>query len=151
VVTGAVVGAGAGVQAGVVLAVAITVAAIATGVSVGLQPSSIGKSCPSVTDYDIYPGRLDIYFQSPLDPLTLDEGKDLTGLLVDRYNDFFGCESVYHRLMLDSTNLRCETSKDECCRVVDTEVGLRLLCEFETSSQCSGCWSTEPLFWDLCV
>lgn len=62
--TGAIAGASAGVQAGVVVAAAVTVATIATGVAVGLQPSSIGNFCPNITDYDIYPGRLDIYFQS---------------------------------------------------------------------------------------
>jgi hypothetical protein len=138
-VTGAVVGVGAGVQAAVVVATAVAAASIATGVSVRLQTTGLGMLdlYPNVTDYDIYPGRLDIYFQGPLDPFTLEEGKDLTDQLVGIYNGYFGCESVYNRLMLNSTKLRCEKSEDACCRVVDTEDGPRLLCEFETSSHCA--------------
>jgi hypothetical protein len=77
-------GAGMGYRLVLCLQPPITVASY-TGCSVGLQPAASASPVRNVTD-DIYP--VDIYFQSPLDPFTLDEGKDLTGLLVDRYNDF---------------------------------------------------------------
>jgi hypothetical protein len=49
--------------------------------------------------------------------------------------------------MLNS-NLRCRDSENECCQLVDTDSGPRLLCELDTVSHCVDCWESEPLFWD---
>jgi hypothetical protein len=134
-----------------VAAAVIAVTAVAVGIGVGVSRSGSDDGedyCPDVGSYKTYPGRLDVYFRSPLQTLTLDEGEELTDLVVDRYNDLYGCDSDYSRLMLDTTTIRCNASEDECCKLVSTDGGERLLCEFDTLSNCAGCLSSEPLFAD---
>jgi hypothetical protein len=139
------VGAITGASVGVQVAAMITVAAVAVGIGVGVARSRSGENYRSDDgSYKTYPGRLDIYFQIPLQPLTLGEGEKLTDLVVDRYNDLNGCDSEYSRLMLETTTIRCSESKDEFCMLV----GQRLLCKFDTMSTCAGCLSSEPLFAD---
>jgi hypothetical protein len=133
-----------GTTVGVAVTTAVVAAAVAGGVVVAGSDSGI---CPNITEYDIYPGRLDIYFATPLEPLKLEVGRQLEDLVIDRYNEFYGCESPFSRLMLNST-LRCRDSENECCQVIDTDSGPRLLCEIDTVSHCVGCWESEPLFWD---
>jgi hypothetical protein len=133
-----------GTTVGVAVTTAVVAAAVAVGVVVAGSESGI---CPNITEYDIYPGRLDIYFATPLEPLTLEVGGQLEDLVIDRYNEFYGCERPFSRLMLNST-LRCRDSENECCQLVDTDSGPRLLCEIDTISHCVGCWESEPLFWD---
>ena len=142
---GAVTGATMGTKAAVVAA---TVVAVAIGAGVGLSRKSSNPYCPDVGDYKIYKGRLDIFFESPLELLTLKEGEELKGLVLSEYNDFFGCESDNSRLMLDTTTLRCDTGANTCCELVETPCGDRMLCEFETASHCAGCWKEEPLFYE---
>jgi hypothetical protein len=134
-----------GTTAGVAVATAVVAAAVAAGVVVAGSDSGI---CPNVMQYSVYPGRLDIYFATPLKPFSLDVGGQLKDLVIDRYNDFYGCESPFSRLLLNSTSLRCRDSENECCQLVDTDSGPRLLCELDTISHCVDCWESEPLFWD---
>jgi hypothetical protein len=49
--------------------------------------------------------------------------------------------------MLNTTTLSCNEAEEECCDIVDTDFGPRLLCEFDTLSHCVDCWAREPLFW----
>jgi hypothetical protein len=144
----------AGASGGIAGAVVgVTVGMVATAVVVGTVVAVTGgggeNSCPAnVANYDIHLGRLDIYFQTPLKPLTQNEGDELTEMVIDRYNDLYGCESEFSRLMLDTTTIRC-ASQDECCKlVIDAKSGTRLLCEFETVSHCNSCSDSEPLFAD---
>jgi hypothetical protein len=143
------VGAITGASLGVQTAAMIAVTAVTVGIGVGVVWSrSVEDYCPDVGSYKTHPGRLNIYFLSPLQTLTLDEGEELTELVVDRYNDLYGCDSDYSRFMLDTTTIRCNKSQDECCKLVSTDGGPRLLCEFDTLSHCVGCLSSEPLFAD---
>jgi hypothetical protein len=143
------VGAIAGASSGVQTAAMIVVTAVTVGIGVGVARSRSGEDyCPDVGSYKTHPGRLNVYFLSPLQMLTLDEGEELTELVVDRYNDLYGCDSDFSRFMLDTTTIRCNESQDECCRLVSTDAGQRLLCEFDTRSHCAGCLSSEPLFAD---
>jgi hypothetical protein len=139
-----------GASVGAKAVVMITVAAVAVGIGAGVARSGgDGEDyCPDVGSYKTHPGRLDVYFKNPLQTLTPDEGEELTELVVDRYNDLYGCDSDYSRLMLDTTTIRCNESEDECCKVVSMDSGERLLCEFDTFSTCAGCQSSEPLFAD---
>jgi hypothetical protein len=143
---GAITGASLGVQAATI----VTVTAVAVGIGVGVVLSSGGEEyCSGVGSYKTFPGRLDVYFQHPLQVLTMTEGSQLTDLVIDRYNDLYGCGSDYSRLMLDATTMRCNAAQDECCKLVSiTDGGQRLLCEFDTLSTCAGCLSREPLFAD---
>jgi hypothetical protein len=141
---GAITGASIGVQATAMIAVT----AVAVGIGVGVARSSSGEDYCDVGSYKTHPGRLNVYFHSPLQTLTLDEGEELTELVVDRYNDLHGCANDYSRFMLDRTSIRCNKSQDECCTLVSTDGGQRLVCEFDTFSQCVGCLSSEPLFAD---
>jgi hypothetical protein len=144
-IVGAITGASLGVQA----ATMITVTAVAVGIGIGVPLSRSGEDyCPNVGSYKTHQGRLNIYFQSPLQTLTLDEGEELTELVVDRYNDLYGCDSDYSQFMLDTTTIQCNESQDECCKLVSTAGGQQLVCEFDTLSRCAGCLSSEPLFAD---
>ena len=118
-VTGTIAGASVGGQAGVVVAAAV---AVATGVTVRLEQNVVLQICPDNSNYNVYPGRLDIYFQTT-DRFTLEEEEQLEELVIGRYNDFFGCDSVYNRVMLNTTMLRCVEAKEECCKIVDTDFG----------------------------
>jgi hypothetical protein len=142
---GAITGASLGIQATAMIAV--TAVAVGIGVGVGL-PRGSEDHCSGVGSYETYPGRLDVYFQHPLQTLTLNEGEELTDLVIDRYNGLYGCGSDYGRLMLDTTTIQCDAAQDECCKLVSTDGGQRLLCEFATISTCAGCLSNEPLFAD---
>jgi hypothetical protein len=140
---GAITGASLGVQS----AVMITVTAVAVGIGVGVGSSRGSEDhCSDVGSYETYPGRLEVYFRHPLQTLTLDEGGQLTDRVIDRYNDLYGCGSEHSRLMLDTTTIQCNAAEDECCKLVSTDSGQRLLCEFDTVSTCAGCLSSEPLF-----
>jgi hypothetical protein len=71
----------------------IAVTAVAVGIGVGVTLSRSGEDyCPDVGSYKTHPGRLRLLL-SPLQTLTLDEGEELTELVVDRYNDLYGCDS----------------------------------------------------------
>jgi hypothetical protein len=143
---GAITGASLGVQAAAI----VTVTAVAVGIGAGVALSGGNEDhCPDVGSYKTYPGRLDVYFEHPLQTLTLSEGVDLTDLVIDRYNDLYGCGSDYSRLMLDTTTIQCNAAQDECCKLVSiTDGSQRLLCEFDTLSTCASCLSSEPLFAD---
>jgi hypothetical protein len=145
-IVGVITGASLGVQAAAI----VTVTAVAVSIGIGVALSGGNEDhCSDVGSYKTYPGRLDVYFQYPLQALTLHEGGELTDLVIDRYNDLYGCGSDYSRLMLDTTTIRCEAGQDECCKLVSiTDGGQRLLCEFDTLSTCAGCLSSEPLFAD---
>jgi hypothetical protein len=142
---GAITGASLGVQATTMIAV--TAVAVGIGVGVGL-PRGSEDHCSNIGSFETYNGRLDVYFQHPLQTLTLNEGEELTNLVIDRYNDLYGCGSDYSRLMSDTTTIQCDAAQDECCKLVSTDGGQRLLCEFDTISTCTGCLSSEPLFAD---
>jgi hypothetical protein len=114
-VAGTIAGASVGGQARVVVAAAVAVASVATGVTVRLEQNIVLQICPDNTNYDIYPGRLDIYFQTT-DRFTLEEGEQLEDLVIERYNDFFGCDSVYNRVMLNTTMLRCVKQKKSAAK-----------------------------------
>jgi hypothetical protein len=144
----AITGASAGVKAVVMISVAAVAVAVGIGAGVAQSRSDGEDYCPGVGSYKTHPGRLDVYFRNPLQTLTLDEGEELTDLVVDRYNDMYGCDRDYSRLMLDTTTIRCSESEDECCKLVITDGDERLLCEFDTLSTCAGCLSSEPLFAD---
>jgi hypothetical protein len=79
------VGALTGAKIGLMVATAAIVAAVATGASVGAnRKANLVGICPNSTDYDVYLGRLNIYFDTPLDPLTQDKGGQLEDIVVGR-------------------------------------------------------------------
>jgi hypothetical protein len=101
------------------VAVTMVIAVVVVIVCVSILPIDNGRKqpiCPNITEFDIYPGRLDIYFATPLEPLAVDVGRQLEDLVADRYNDTYGCDSLFSRLMLNST-LICGDS--ECCQLVN--------------------------------
>jgi hypothetical protein len=102
-----------------VAVVAITVIVLVAGLTAIHKKTSAAaaKDCPTVTNYEALAGRLNVYFETfSLEAVTVDQGSQLTSQVISRYNGFFGCDSVFSRLMLNATALSC---KDEtCCEVV---------------------------------
>jgi hypothetical protein len=138
VVTGAVIWR-LGLGYRLVLCLTITVAALATA---GLGGNSVRTLLQTT-----HLRRSTRYIHRNSTRGTIDE-MTTEGFLLSA-TTIFGATSTIHRLMqLDSGCSRCNQLKRRVLQKVSTGAGDRLLCEFETSSRCIDCWSTEPLFWD---
>jgi hypothetical protein len=93
-----------------VAVMAAIVAAAITATSL-LPPTRVKDKFSNIAEYDVYPGRLDIYFATPLEPFSSDVGGQLKNLVIERSNDFYGIERPFSRLMLNSTTLSCPKNK----------------------------------------
>lgn len=147
-IVGAVTGATLGTK--VIMATALTAAAVSVGAGVGLtRESGANPYCPDVgSSFDVFEGKMSMYFLFPMEPMTVSEAEELKTQVVNDYNEYYGCESDFNRLMLNSTTVNCNEESDECCNLVLTNSGPRLLCEFETMVHCDDCWEDEPLFYE---
>lgn len=155
-------------QAGVVVT-AVAAAAVVAGMVAAGDDQVVSLPCPNVTNAGVFPGSMALDFllgggdgdgESTIAErrrLTIDQAAAMGATLVETYNEVFGCQSEYNRLIVNCT-VPCDepvvdgvfnSSSRRCCERLDDPVfGNILRCSFDCFVHCAGCLESEPLFED---
>jgi len=145
-------------QAGVVVT-AVAAASVVAGMAITGE-DGVSLLCPKVTNPSVLPGYMAVDFllrdgENRMERrLTLDQAAVMGSTFVETYNEMFGCQSDYNRLIINCT-VPCDEPVGEdfnstsrfCCEQLDDPLfGEILRCSFNCFVHCKGCLESEPLF-----
>lgn len=147
---------GSGSSSNSVTTTVVVATAVAAATLAGIFVSETGQSllCPNVVNPDFFTGGMAIDFiRSDQRKLTTGEATSVATSLIETYNELFGCNAEFSRVIINCT-VPCDrptdlgvNSTDVCCDDIDDPYfGILLRCTFVCVVHCRGCSAMEPLF-----